>query len=230
MRKVRNYVLFGLILVCAAVCAVLLLVTPESRKELPLFWIAWAFAVPVNLLFAIIIHLWSGKKDSDDIIHMPLAYFLIIVFGVFYIGVAFVFIFKPFTDPTILIVVEIILTVIYILLAMYFTFGADYITSSQKYTKQKVLFIRLLKTDVDNCILKTQNINVKNALEKFSENIRFSDPMSHPSLVGIESELTLIVSELNAKIDSASEQDLLELINKGEARLETRNSRCIMLK
>ena len=113
---------------------------------------------------------------------------------------------------------------------MYFVFGTEYIARSLKATKEKVLFINLLVADLSDCLPKAKSESVKVALEKFIEDVRYSDPMSHQSLGGIEQQLSTTALDIAVKMETASDEEVLELIKQGEMQLQSRNKRCMMLK
>jgi hypothetical protein len=113
---------------------------------------------------------------------------------------------------------------------MYFLRGAEYIREEETQTREKVLYIRFSKADVDDCIAKASSEELKTLLGKLSEDVRFCDPMSHPSLAGIEAELSALVGEISQKVGTDAENEALALVEKAQKSLEKRNSRCLMLK
>lgn len=231
MRKRNNIlILITLLLVFATVTTVVFLTIPDERLDQPVFWIGWAFAVPWALVAAVIVHVWAVRKASDDIIHMTIGYSLVAIFTAAYAIAGIIFMYCPFEGVIIPVIVEILLTVAYIITSFYFTSGADYISSSQKHTKKKVLFIRLLTADIDDCIRGAQTPAVRRALEKLSDTARMSDPMSHEMLSGIEQTISTVVSEIMSSVAYANEQEILALIAKAEMQLESRNRRCLALK
>lgn len=163
-------------------------------------------------------------------VHMPIAYYLIITFGIIYLVVGFIFMYLPIKKTLFLIILEIIITVAYLLTAIYFMFGANYMAKDAKHVRQKVLFVKMLTADLEDCLLRAKSGAVRSALQKFVDDVRFSDPMSDPSLDGIEQQLSNTVLDLSMKIDSASEEDVLAVIKQGELQLQSRNRRCMMLK
>ena len=136
----------------------------------------------------------------------------------------------PFKLITFPLIVELIITVAYAIVAMYAVFAAEHIMSGEREVKQKVLFIRLLQNDVEGCIAYATDPAIKNALSTLAEKVRFSDPMSHPSLAGVEAELSATVGEISMQLSAGNNQAASELIRKAEIQLERRNSRCIILK
>jgi hypothetical protein len=134
---------------------------------------------------------------------------------------------QAFTAP---LIIELSVTVVYVIAVMYAVYAVSYVERNQKQTKQKVLYIRMLKADVDDCVARTSDAAVIAALNDLSERVRFSDPMSHPSLTGIETELTTTVAMISAALGADDAAQATELIKKACALLESRNNRCIMLK
>lgn len=230
MKSFKNILLIALILVFAAFATVVFLTVPEGRTESPTFWIAWVFAVPVNLIFSVALHLWASKAEGKSLFNIPIAYWLMSVCGVAYISFGIKFMYLAIEQVPIILAIDLVITVLYIILAIFFVFGSGYIYKSEKYTKEKVMFIRMLQADVLDCINKTTNTELKNALNKFAENVRFSDPMSHESLSGIEASISSTVLEISTKIETASTEEILALIKKAQVELDSRNKRCIMLK
>ena len=230
MKSLKNILLIALVLAFAAFTTVVFLTVPEGRTESPTFWIAWAFAVPVNLIFSVVLHLWASKAEGKTLFNIPIAYWLMSVCGVAYISTGIKFMYLAVEQAKLILAIDIVITVLYILLSVFFVFGAGYIYKSEKYTKEKVLFIRMLQVDVLDCCDKTTNPEIKNALSQFAENVRLSDPMSHESLCSIEATISSTVLEISTKIDSASTDEILALIKKAQVELDSRNRRCIMLK
>ena len=234
-NKGRLLILASIIIACLVSTAVILLLVGEfnpDRLKSGVFWLCFIFAIPVNMCAAIVLHLWSGHRGSKDIVHMPVVYYIIAVFGVLYLGVGYYFIFKwnvtKITGP---LIAEIVITGAYIVVALVAMFGADYISSTQREVKEKVLYIRMLQADVDDCRSKTSIPAISKALERLSQNVECSDPMSHASLAGIESSLTATVAKISGALSTEEpEEEILKMIADAEALLDSRNRRCIMLK
>ena len=115
-----------------------------------------------------------------------------------------IFAYLPWTKITFPLIVELVITLAYILSAMYFLRGAQYIRAEETHTREKVMYIRFLKADVDDCIAKAKSEELRAKLAAFSDAVRYSDPMSHPSLSGIEAELSVTVAQMAAKVGVAA--------------------------
>ena len=230
MKKNNILILISLALVCGLLTTIVFLTVPDARLDTAAFWIAWSFALPFNFVAAVGLHLWCSLKKGEDIVQMPVAYTLAGAFGAAYLLVGAIFMYFSIKTVTLLIIIELILTVAYAIAVMFFLSSADYVKSAQKEKREKRLFIQMLSADVTDCLAKTQDEELKKALNRFADDIRFSDPMSHPSLVGLEGELSATVVAISSKITAGDNEGALSLVRQGEEQLSNRNRRCLMLK
>jgi hypothetical protein len=231
MKKIGRFlVLIAAILVCVLINVILFLTVPDKRLDTATFWLAWSFSFPLNLVVLLAVHLWTEKKNGSGMIQMPIAYWVGSIFCAIYLVVGLLFMYLPIKGITLLLILELIITTAYIILAMYSIYSAEYIMKSEKATKAKVLFIKLLQADINDCKAKTTNSEVIKELSEFAENVRFSDPMSHPSLSAIEAEISSTVGKISVSLSNGDSETALALIKTGKVQLEQRNSRCIILK
>ena len=218
-----------MLLVCALLNAIVFLTVDDARLESKVFWMAWAFATPWNILVAAALHLWAAKKQGDEMLKMPVAYYLCAVFGGIYLVLGAIFMYAAIEAFTLLLILELILTVIYLIAIFYVCAAGNYIAKSEKHVKQKVFFIKMLQSNVASCLSMVKDTATRQALEELSEKIRFSDPMSHQALAVIEGELANTIDEITNKL-LGGDEDVASLIQKAEMQLARRNSQCLMLK
>lgn len=232
MKKSFGFItLASFVLISIVLNVVVFLTAPEGRTAEGAFWLVWAFTFPLNLLISVGALFYLMRKSTDAIIHVPITLFITIVFFAIYVFVAFKFFFYAIVlNMTIAIIVEVAITAVYIIAIMFSLFALGYIETNQRLTKRKVLFIRLLKSDVDACIPFVKNPETINLLGKFSEKIRFSDPMSHDSLKSYEDEIAEIIAGISMKARAGEEEGIAEAIKKADILLDFRNDRCKILK
>lgn len=92
--------------------------------------------------------------------------------------------------------------------------------------KKDVMNMRALQSKAAAMVQATQNSQVRKALEKFSEVLRFSDPVSSESLEAIDADLISCVEELHQAVTDGDHDNALALIQKAEAVLMERNRLC----
>jgi len=231
MRKFGRFIIiFSLFIILGVVSTIVFLTVPDERLDTTVFWLAFSFAVPWSFLVALALHLWVGSKSGAGEMTSAIIYSLVVIFTIIYLVVGLIFMYLPVIKTTLLIILETVVTAIYFIGAMYFVYGAKYLANDRQEVKNKVLFIKLLKADIDECILKTSNSEIVTALETLSSDVRFSDPMSHPSLAGMEGEISGLVLTISNLLSESKEDGVLELISKASNMLKMRNQRCKILK
>ncbi len=229
--KKNNKLLFliSTTLVYVLANVILFLTVPDGRTSSKVFWLVWTFMSPVSLLATFGIFLWSTRK-SANLVNWTVSLYLIGIFTVAYFVVGFIFAYLPWKSVTLPLILDLIITVAYAIATIYCLRGVTYIQTEQAHVKEKVLTIRLLKADVDECETLAKTESLKAALKAFSEDVRFSDPMSHPSLAGIESEIFALIADVSVKIKNNEETEAETLVKDAQTRLKNRNARCLILK
>ncbi len=233
MKKSVGFIAFAAFVLASVVINVVLFLTvPEGRTSEPMFWVIWSCTFPLNLLIAIGALIYLSRKNTDFIIHVPIVLVVTVLGFVAYVwsGLKIIYTSIGAINPTTAIITEVVITAVYILLIIVSLFVLSYIEGNQKLTKEKVLFIRLLKSDVDGCIPFVSDPELVKALNKLSEKVRFSDPMSHKSLESCESEMTSLVADISMKARMGDNDAVSEIINKVNILLDYRNDRCRILK
>ena len=206
----------------------LFLTVSEDRLDTSVFWLCWSFTFPFNLAVVVGGFLWSLRPGSD-LVKIPTVQALTLGFFAAYLVLGGVFMYLPYTSLTLPLILEAVLTAIYILVAMYAVFGATYISKNQRHVKSEVLFIRRLQLVVGDSVSVAEG-ELKEALSRYAENIRFSDPMSDASLDVLERQLMENADAIAAAIAAGDTAAALSLVAEGERALKRRNDRCIVLK
>lgn len=102
------------------------------------------------------------------------------------------------------------------------------VTRIEDKVKVKVDYIKTLQIEVEIMVTKTINPSSKKALQDLVSVIRFSDPMSHPSLAGIESAIQAMIQEISLKINDSDE--VLRLVTEVTILFKERNLKSKVLK
>ncbi len=229
-KKVALFSLVSYLLICGVLNLILFLTIPDARLEEGVFWLAWSFTFPLNLAVAGLVAFLVSRRFNDPLIHMPPAYRVTwSAFGI-YLVLGAILMYCPIVAFTVPIILEVTLTAFYVILILYLLLGAEYISKNQAHTKQKVLFVRLLRSDLEACFHLITDPALLADLRALSEKIRFSDPMSHPSLAGCEAELNTVVMAINQAARNGEPDQIPAQIKTASGLLDQRNSRCAILK
>ena len=222
-------------LIIIVVLNLLLFVTvPDMRLSSPVFWIAWTFAFPINAIVAVAVWLYIDMKTTarkeDTITYLPLTTYIILAATAVYLVFGIVLMYFPIESVTLAVIIEIIISGGYASFLYYALFLANRVSDAQKETREKVLFIQLLRSDLESCFSNVKDDELLDTLKDLAERIRYSDPMSHPSLALCEEELSRAVQMIVIKVNTADTEGIADDVNKARALLDMRNSRCLILK
>ena len=83
-----------------------------------------------------------------------------------------------------------------------------------------------LRTRSENLINRTDNVSLKKELEKLSEKIRFSDPVSSPEISDFEKELSEKFSQLENAVKENNSEIAEKLCKEVNFALDDRNTAC----
>jgi hypothetical protein len=117
-----------------------------------------------------------------------------------------------------------IILVLFILSAIAGQVGANEINRVEDKIKIKRAFIQFLQTDIEMLAETEADAEMKAALKKLAEKVRFSDPMSHEMLGELESRIVEKVESMKTAEDKAA------LVAEVDLLLTERNKKCKILK
>ena len=226
MKKGGIYLIVGSLLVCGLLNVILFLTLPEGRTESTVFWMVWAFAFPFCFVSLLGTVLFTSKRIAKQIKDLPIIQGTIFcAFGA-YLIIMIIFGYFNINDIVLPLILDLIITVLALIVILY----AKFAFANEKFIKDKILTLNLMRADLESCYPAVTDQSVLKEMKAFADDIRFSDPMSHPSLAGIESELSVTISNICSLVEEGKFEQVTELLNKGKMQLQQRNSRCKILK
>lgn len=102
----------------------------------------------------------------------------------------------------------------------------DEIAGQDARLKKDVSRMRALQSKMAAMVSVTQDDAIRTALEKFAEDIRFSDPVSSAALEAVEADLSACIDDLQQAVLDNDWEAALSLEKKGELLLAERNRLC----
>ena len=108
--------------------------------------------------------------------------------------------------------------------------GKNVISGIEQNQKEKVYYIKSAASDLGLVANKIQDEELKKKAEKVAEIAKYSDPMSSPSLAGIESAISVKIEELKTAVDENKTDDIGKILDKIEEKFNERNEKCKLLK
>ena len=219
-NNLMSYLALGIVF---ALFNVIAFVIPTSKTAT--FWTAYVFTVFAFLLQLLVIKVAFGKKDSlkSKFLGIPIIYvgaiYLIVQLIVFAIFMIF-----PMLPIWLAIVICSIVLAISALCATAGQIGANEINRMEEKIKAKRSFIQFLQVDIQMLAESETDAEIKAALVKLTEKVRFSDPMSHEMLGELELRISAKVEEIK------SAHNKKEIIKEIDILLTERNKKCKILK
>ena len=191
-KKVMAYSVLGIAL---ALFNVLAFAIPTEKTAT--FWIAYAFSV---IAFGLQIGIWNFAFKGADSLKSKFLGIPLVVVGARYLAVqviAFaVFMAFPLLPTWIAIIVCSVVLGISAICLIGTETGREEIKRVEDKVEKKVVFIKSLQVEVELLAETESDQEIKAALLKLAEKIRFSDPMSSDALTEIEAEILEKVKEL----------------------------------
>lgn len=189
------------------------------------FWLSFAFMAAA---FAVQPFIWKIALGRDESLKSKFLGFPVLHIGLVYLALEIVsllvFLFAP-TLPTWSAVVACgLITGVSALCMVAADTGRTEIERLDARATEKVSYIRELQAELELLAESEKDGEIKSALAELAEKVRFSDPMSHESLAGLESEISSRVARLKTDGNKA------ELIDEITSLLNERNKKCKMSK
>lgn len=220
MKKRSGYLILAIVLVVFAVIA---FVAPFEKT--PVFWASFVFSL---LAICFQIPLWN-KALSAETLKSKFLGFPVLHVGIAYLIIQLIVSIIMMAVPGIPLWIAIIVDVLILAIACGLITSGGVARTAIEETEEKIQartsFIKCLKADVDVLLSKETDTEVKTALRKLSDEIRYSDPISNSAVEGIEAE----ISEKLASVPTAGENKT-NVISEISGLIKQRNIKCKALK
>ena len=220
MKKRSGYLILTIVLIVFAVIAF-----AAPFEKTPVFWVSFVFGL---LAICFQIPLWNEALGGETLKSKFLG-FPVLHIGVAYLIIQLIVSIIMMAVPGIPLWIAIVVDVVILAITCAFVTSGGVARTAMEETEEKVQlktsFIKCLKADVDILLSKETDSEVKEALRKLSDEIRFSDPMSNNALEGIEAE----ISDKLISISEAGENKK-NVISEISGLIKQRNIKCKALK
>lgn len=189
------------------------------------FWIAYVFTA---IAFASQIAIWKFAFKGADTLKSKFLGIPLISVGITYLIVQIIAfaIFMAFaiTPTWIAIVVCALILGISAICLIGTETGREEINRVEEKVGKKIFYIKSLQIDVEMLASAEIDTDIKSALTKLAEKIRFSDPISNEALADLEAEIADKVNELKTAENKA------EIITVLDSLITERNKKAKLLK
>ena len=223
-NAVRIVVLAGIMLV---VFNVIVFVVPFARNAV--FWVAYAFGMTAIISQLAVMKLaFNGAETIRSKFYgFPVAR-IGVIYGICQLLLSFA---AMALSPYIPMWVVMVLFVVMLAAASTGMIGADIVRDEIERQDRKLVRnvgnMREIQSKMNMIVSQTDHSNELNTmLEKLSEDIKYSDPVSNPATEKIENELLIAIDELQKAVIDGEETAALTLCRKISGTLAERNRLC----
>lgn len=217
---------YAALAILAVVYCVVVFAVP-FHKDNAIFWISFIFTLMSLAAQIYVMHTAFGKESVKSRFYgFPIARI-----GVVYLAVQLILgiIFMAFSG----IVPAWASVLVYVILAGVAALGfisadatRDEIERQDKVLAKNVSAMRSIQSKASSLVGLAQSDDVRQAVEKLSESLRFSDPVSNPSTGELEGDLSACVDELQKSVVEGDSACAIALVQKAENILIERNRQC----
>lgn len=196
---------------------------PTSKTST--FWITYVFTA---IAFALQIVIWKFAFKGADTLKSKFLGIPLISVGITYLIIQLIafaiFMAFPIAPTWIAIVVCALILGISAICLIGTETGREEINRVEEKVQRKVFYIKALQTDIEILAEQEKDGDIKIALAKLVDTIRFSDPMSNEMLTDIETQISEKVAEFKIAEDKSA------IITELNSLLTERNRKVKLLK
>jgi len=225
----KNGLLGGLILIIAmTVFNVVAFVIPHNSGGV--FWCGYIFTMATFLLQILFAFIAFGKADTlkKTFFGLPVAQL-----GVTYLVLQLIWglacIFAPI-EVKLAIIVSAVLLGVYLVAIISAVIGRDTVKGIDAKIKVKTFFVKSLLVDVETLSTKAESTEIKDALDKLAETVKYSDPMSNEALQSVEGRISDKYNELESLVTAGDAESVLAICEALDVLFVERNKKCKLLK
>ena len=201
-----------------------------TRFDKGVFWIAYALII-LSFIAQLITAYKFIKDDSNEkmFLNIPLlktGYTAIIVSIIVGMG----FMIFPVLPAWIGAVVCLLIAGYFVIACVKASAVANVVADIDRKVKTKAAFMRMAVVEAENILARATTTEIKVEIKKVYEALRYSDPMSNPTLDDIEQEIDNGLKELKKAVTCNDITKVLTISANILLNIKERNSKCKALK
>ncbi len=229
-NKTKKYILSSVIygVVFLIYTLLVMLIFPDKNS---VFWACYAF---MFIGFAVNVGVMLFTFKSGDVeaafFGIPLISFSIFYFFAELFASLVFMIFRNKVTIVLPVIVQVILLLVFILFAAFALLARTTVVEKTEDIKTKVSTVKNLSIDVKVLEDACADPQLKNALHKVSEAIRFADPMTNDSVADLDNVINGKVSELKMYCGSNNKDSAMQVCTQLLSFISERNMRLMQSK
>ena len=228
----KNKTMFAaVIFIAMAIFNVIVFVMPVQKNGA--FWTGYSFTMAAFILTAgVILYAFDRETLKSKFYRVPLLFvvkrylYLQILLGLIQIASPTFLTITPFQYY---IVINAILLGFCLIGLFTVDVAVDEVERIDEKIKPKVVYIKLLQTQIENIALRTTD-DTKKILKDLAEKIKYSDPMSSDQLATIEREIMNKVACIEEAVTNNDIETIRTQCEQTQILIAERNAKCKVLK
>lgn len=195
------------------------------------FWVGYAFVTVAILAQVLSLKIAFDRESDLELMFLGLS---IVQIGALYLGLqlvaGLVCMFVPGIPTWVAVVVSAVLLAGYALATISAVAGTQMVTDLGEQVQAKTFFIRSLTVDLENLGARIDDSELKQAVGRLRDSVRYSDPMSAEQLAEAEERIAAQMRDLERYVSEGDREAAVSLCAELELTVAERNRRCKMLK
>ena len=215
---------FFAVIVLFAVLSMMLFILPVDKKIT--FWMGYVF-LAYALIIVLVTHFkfFNKQVKEERFMNVPVvvvSWIYLIVQGV----LSFFEITRQFLSYGTMLLLNLVIALVFTVLILAIAASADRIERNAEAVVDKILFREVLKNELK--MIKCDDAKLNSKIKDLTEEVTYSDPMSHSKLSEIEDNIFNKVKELSSEI--SDKESAFKLCDEISDLLKNRNNQCVTLK
>lgn len=207
-----------------------LLVFTIFKTRTPVFWISYSFMTIAFLIQVGSMFLAFKPSDVETVFFgMPLA-----SFSVFYLiaalAVGVIFMIFQRAGVTLSLVIQILILAAYLVIAIIAILSRDTVQAIGDNVRKNVASLQNTRVDVEMISTMCRDPELKNAVDKLADTIKYSDPMVTPAIQNVEERIGRKMSELRVYVENNQVADAMDACRELELLYVERNKKLAISK
>ena len=224
MKKGKATVSIGLIYVILLGVFNLLVFT-IFKTHTKVFWLSYAFMTVAFIVQILSMFLSFKTADVETAFFgIPLA-----SFSIYYLCGAVFMVFQN-AGFTLALVIQTLILAAFLIIAIISLLARDTVQAIGENVKQNVTNLKSILVDVEMLSSSCTDPELKQALNKLADTVKYSDPMSTAAVELVEQRIMRKISELRVSIDNNQIPDALQVCKELELLYVERNKKLALSK
>lgn len=194
----------------------------ENKNNI--FWMSYVFMCLAFIVqFISMFMAFKSVETESAFMGIPLASLsLYYFFAAIFAGA--VFMFFQIASFKLSLIIQVLILAIYAVVALIALISRDVVQDVNDNVKQNVETIKTMNVDVDILIPQVSDPNLKKALKKLSDTVRYSDPMSNNAVADIEQQINQGMNALRVYVENSNNSEAVQACKDLEVLFMQRNS------